>query len=250
MPRIDEGKGTSCNQMKPNVLLVDDDQDVLITNKMGLERYARLFSVLTAEDGQNALKMLKSHPVSLVVTDLKMPRLDGFGLLAQILEHYPDIPVLIMTGNSTPSLKQKADQKGAVGFIEKPFTFETLARKIVPLLRRASEGGALHGFSIGTFVQVVEMEQKTCTIRVSNRDTDQQGILFFLDGELMDARIDGKTGVDAAYIVLSWENVSLSIQNVCPKKEKAIADDLQKVLLEAMRRKDDSIGSDEDSVDV
>ncbi len=223
-----------------NVLIVDDDQDLLLMTREGLERYAGRFSVLTAEDGKIAVEKLRDHPVSLVLTDLKMPRMDGFGLLAHIAHGYPDVPVIVMTGYGTPSLERRVSDNGAIGYIQKPFVMEELARRIILTLQRESEGGTLHGFSTGVFVQLVEAEQKTCTIRVFNRRSSLKGVLFFRGGELMDARVNGITGVDAAYTIFSWDDVSFSIQNTCDIKKRVVDADLQAILLEAMRRKDEN----------
>jgi len=226
--------------MIKKVLIVDDDQEMLLSLKEGLEKYDETFSVLMAGDGLIAMEKLKKLPVSLVVTDLKMPRMDGFTLLARIMEQYPDIPVIIMTGYSTPEMQKLAREGGAVGYIEKPFMIDDLAKKIMTAMRKESEGGTLHGISSGMFLQLIEMEQKTCTIRLVDKSSGKQGVLFFRDGELLDARINGLQGVKAAYEIFSWDEVTLSIQNVCPQKEKKIESDLQVVLLEAMRLKDEA----------
>lgn len=226
--------------MIKNVLIVDDDQEMLLSVKEGLEKYDDSFSAVIAGDGDIAVEKLRQGPISLVVTDLKMPRMNGFSLLAHIMEHYPDIPVIIITAYSTPEMEKQARLGGAVGYIEKPFMIEDLARKIASTLRKESEGGTLHGISSGTFLQLIEMEQKTCTIRVVDRESERKGVLFFMDGELLDARVDGVSGVEAAYEIFSWDEVNLSIQNSCQIKGKKIDGDLQAILLEAMRRKDES----------
>jgi len=226
--------------MIKNVLIVDDDQEMLLSVKEGLEKYDETFSVIIAGDGEVAVDKLRADPVSLVVTDLKMPRMNGFTLLAHIMERYPDIPVIIITAYSTPEMEKQARLGGAVGYIEKPFMIEDLARKIVAALRQESEGGTLHGISSGTFLQLIEMEQKTCTIRVMDRNSEKQGVLFFRKGELMDARVNGVSGIEAAYAIFSWDEVNLSIQNSCQKEEKKIDGDLQGILLEAMRLKDEA----------
>jgi len=226
--------------MIKNVLIVDDDQEMLLSVKEGLEKYDESFSVIIASDGEIAVKKLRESPVSLVVTDLKMPRMNGFALLSHIIEHYPDIPVIIITAYSTPEMEKQARTGGAVGYIEKPFMIEELARKIVATLRQESEGGTLHGISSGTFLQLIEMEQKTCTIRVLDRHSQKMGVLFFREGDLLDARVNGAKGLDAAYQIFSWDEVNLSIQNSCRKKGKNIDGDLQGILLEAMRLKDEA----------
>ncbi|MDH3798808.1 MAG: response regulator, partial [Desulfobacterales bacterium] len=225
--------------MIKNVLLVDDDTEMLHALKEGFKKYQESFAVLLAEDGLQALKGLKQNIISLVVTDLKMPNMDGFELLAHIMEHYPDIPVIIITGYSTPEMEQLARKGGAVGYIAKPFLIENLARQILTTLRKESEGGTLHNVSSGMFLQLIEMEQKTCTIRLEEKSGGEKGILFFSDGELLDARVNHMQGESAAHEIFSWDAVNLSIQNGCALKENKIQSDLQPLILEAMRRKDE-----------
>ncbi len=225
--------------MIKNVLLVDDDTEMLHALKEGFKRYLESFAVLLAEDGVQALEVLKQNIISLVVTDLKMPNMDGFELLAHIMQHYPDIPVIMFTGYSTPEMEQLAREGGAVGYIAKPFLIENLARQILITLRKESEGGTLHNISSGMFLQLIEMEQKTCTIRLEEKASAQKGILFFRDGELLDARVNKMQGEAAAHIIFSWDAVNLSIQNGCALKENKIHSDLQPLILEAMRRKDE-----------
>ena len=225
--------------MIKNVLLVDDDTEMLHALKEGFKRYQESFAVLLAEDGLQALEVLKQNIISLVVTDLKMPNMDGFELLAHIMQHYPDIPVIIITGYSTPEMEQLAREGGAVGYIAKPFLIENLARQILTILRKESEGGTLHNISSGMFLQLIEMEQKTCTIRLEEKAGGKKGILFFRDGELLDARINNMQGESAAHKIFSWDAVNLSIQNGCALKENKIQSDLQPLILEAMRRKDE-----------
>jgi CheY-like chemotaxis protein len=221
------------------VLLVDDDREMLLALKEGFGRYADSMSVLTAGDGLEALDVLKRQDISLVVTDLKMPRMDGFELLATIMGSYPDIPVIIITGYSTPEMERLARQGGAVGFIAKPFLIENLARQILTMLRREAEGGTLHNVSSGMFLQLIEMEQKTCTIRLEDGAAGKRGALFFVGGELFDARVGSLQGEAAAYEIFSWEQVSLSIQNDCSVRENRVQKDLHPLILEAARRKDE-----------
>lgn len=225
--------------MVKKVLVVDDDQGMLLSLKEGLSKYDETFSILTAEDGISAVDELKNTTISLVVTDLKMPRMDGFSLLSHIMEHYPEIPVIIITGYSTPEMERLAREGGAIGYIAKPFMIDDLAKRIITTLRKEADGGTLHSVSSGIFLQLMEMEGKTCTVRLVEKFSGKQGILFFLDGQLLDARCDGVRGEAAAYEVFSWDDVSLSIQNACPQRERRIHRDLQAILLDAMRLKDE-----------
>jgi CheY-like chemotaxis protein len=221
------------------VLIVDDDQEMLLSIEEGLSKYDDTFSITTAEDGLGAVDELKNSTISLVVTDLKMPKMDGFSLLSHIMEHYPEIPVIIITGYSTSEMEKLAREGGAIGYIAKPFMIDDLAKRIITTLRKEADGGTLHSVSSGIFLQLMEMEEKTCTVRLVEKSSGKQGILFFLDGQLLDARCDSLRGEAAAYEIFSWDDVSLSIQNACPQRERRIHRDLQAILLDAMRLKDE-----------
>ncbi len=175
--------------------------------------------------------------------------MDGFALLTHIMENYPDIPVIIITGYSTPEMERLARKGGAVGYIAKPFMLENLAKRIMLTLRKETEGGTLHSVSSGIFLQLMEMEQKTCTIRLVDKSTDEKGVLFFQDGELLDARVNNLQGKPAAFKIFSWEEVNISIQNVCPKMENKIESELQSLILEAARLKDESRKEKEEVVE-
>ncbi len=230
--------------MQRNILIVDDDRIWLKAIKKQFESYDAIFSTLTAGDGDEALDVLKSHLISLVVTDLQMPGMDGLTLLANLSENYPDIPVIIMTAYSTPTSKKRVLESGAAGYIEKPFIIEDLAEKIKEMLKKQSEGGTLQTVPLDMFIQLIEMEQKTCTIRVLNKKSKDVGVLFFRDGDLMEARFRNQQGKEAAYRIFGWDNVSLSIQDECPLKEKRIDGRLQAILFDAARLRDEAGGID------
>lgn len=221
--------------MTKNILIVDDEKDMLLSLKEGFETYGEIFSVLLAEDGEKAVDKLKENVISFVVTDLRMPRMDGFSLLIHIMTHYPDIPVIIMTAYSRPVMERMAMKIGAVEYIEKPFRMDDLAQKIISTLEKESDGGIFTSVSSGMFTQLIEMEQKTCTVRLVNRSSDQRGVLFFREGELLDARVNNVQGEPAALEILTWDDVVLSIQDKCSQKEKKIEADFQDILIEAMR---------------
>ena len=233
--------------MIEDVLVVDDDKEMLLSLKEGLQKYNETFAVWIAEDGFSALEEIKEKYISLVVTDLKMPRMNGFALLSYIAEKCPHIPVLIMTAYGTTEMDRLAHVGGAVGYIEKPFLIEDLAQKIIRALRKQSEGGTLNGVSSGMFLQFIELEQKTCTIRLFDTLSKKQGVLFFREGALLEARVGEVKGIDAAYEIFSWDQVNLTIQNECFQKERKIYSDLQAILLEAMRLKDEAEQTDKSS---
>jgi CheY-like chemotaxis protein len=225
------------------VLVVDNNRALrkLIQNKCG--KFKDKFITLLAGDGLEAVEHLKNNTVSLVVTDLTMPNMDGFALIAHLTRTYPDIPVIILTADSPDPSKIDALKADAMEYIEKPFVVEELVEKIMIILEKESDGGVLQTFSMEMFVQLIEMEAKTCTIRVENKSSGKIGVLFFNNGELLDARIDEQHGETVAHDIFAWDKVTFYIQDTCKLKEKRIDKGLQSILLDAMRQKDEAADS-------
>jgi CheY-like chemotaxis protein len=225
--------------MPRKVMVVDDDRDMLLSLKEGFEKYQDLFTVLMAGDGMIAVEKLKENAISIVITKLKLPRMDGMQLLDYLSKQCPDIPVIIMGDYGSENSEILAREKGAAHYIEKPFLAEELAEVVIDVFDQTNNGGTLNKMSTAMFLQVVEMEQKTCTIRIDDNVSGKQGILLFDKGDLIDARINTCRGEEAAFDIFSWEDTHISIQTSCPVIEKNIHTDLQAIMLEAMRRKDE-----------
>ncbi|MFA5321448.1 MAG: response regulator, partial [Smithella sp.] len=110
-----------------NVLLVDDEEPFLYALADGLSTYRKYFQILTAVNGEEAVKVLKLHPVDLVITDLSMPVMDGFELLAYMSRNYPKIPVVFMSIYKTPKLEEIVINMGIFRYLEKPLDVDTVA---------------------------------------------------------------------------------------------------------------------------
>jgi DNA-binding NtrC family response regulator len=114
-----------------NVLIVDDEMPVQLTISEGLGIYTKELNVLTAENGKKAMEVMESFKVDLVVTDLNMPEMDGFELLAYIRKSHPNIPVIMMTGFRPTELEKKLRTLDIFGYIEKPFELKYLTNMIL-----------------------------------------------------------------------------------------------------------------------
>jgi CheY-like chemotaxis protein len=226
--------------MTPKILFVDDDAVWLQLMREELSHAAPPFSVATMESGQEALELLAADHISAVVSDLRMPGIDGFELVSRMSKQYPDIPVMIVTAYDRPKTREVVFKSGACDYMVKPLGTGDLIERINRMLRAQSEGGSLNNVSLETFLQLIEMEAQTCTLRVVDRSGSRMGVLFFRDGDLVSARLGSLLGHKAAYEILSWSGVSLSIENACPVTQKLINGGLQAMLLNAMRKKDEN----------
>ncbi len=106
------------------VLIVDDEKNYPPILSAVLEEEG--FEALTAYSGEEALSILKNSDVDLVLTDMKMPSMDGIELLERIKEKDPELPVIMMTAHGTVEKAVEAMQKGAHNYILKPFDNERL----------------------------------------------------------------------------------------------------------------------------
>lgn len=116
------------------ILIVDDSPSMRALLRAALTSNG--FDVEQAKDGQEALEWLATNEVDVVLTDINMPRLDGFGLIEKLRESalHCDRPILVLTTESSPEKKARAKSAGATGWIVKPFD----AAKLTAALRRVT----------------------------------------------------------------------------------------------------------------
>lgn len=219
------------------VLIVDDDKSFLQSLIDGFKSYENKFAIATAEDGIQATEILKREEISLVLTDLKMPRMDGFALVAYLSSNFSDIPVIVMTAFGTPEMEDNLREMGTFQYIEKPIDFAVLVKKIFKGLAGPSQG-YITGVSLSSFLQLLELDKKSCTLTINAGS--KSGTMHFRDGALLDASCGEVLGSEAAYEIVSWRNVEISMDNKRSVTTEIISESLGFILLEGSRRKDEN----------
>jgi DNA-binding NtrC family response regulator len=119
---------------KKTILVVDNGETIRETLLKILEREG--YNVLTANDGQAALEVLREHKVNLILSDVCMPRIDGNRLLKLAKSIVPDVEVILMTGHGKMEMGLEALKEGAFDFIQKPFTKLTLNKTVKQALEK------------------------------------------------------------------------------------------------------------------
>jgi two-component system NtrC family response regulator len=115
------------------ILVVDDEKNYLVVLSAFLSEEG--YETLTVDNAQHALEIVESTDLDLVLTDMKMPPMDGIELLRRIKEIVPDLPVVMMTAYGTVEKAVEAMQLGAFNFILKPFQNETLKQIVDKAVR-------------------------------------------------------------------------------------------------------------------
>ena len=113
-----------------NVLAVDDSRT--IRDMLRLTLSGAGITTHLAEDGQHGLEVLEGLEPDAIITDINMPRLDGFGFIDAVrrTEKHRTVPILVLTTESSAELKARARDAGATGWIVKPFDPEKLIRAL------------------------------------------------------------------------------------------------------------------------
>lgn len=121
--------------MSKRILAVDDSRTMraMLSAALG----AAGFDVDLAEDGMDGLDKIRARRPDLVITDINMPRLDGFGFITGVRSEadFMSVPILVLTTESGEMLKMRARDAGATGWIVKPFDEEKLVTVINRLIQ-------------------------------------------------------------------------------------------------------------------
>jgi CheY-like chemotaxis protein len=234
------------------LLLVEDNPLVRNLVFKGLEH---LCDVEVANDGGDALLRAIENPPDVILSDYKMPGLDGRQLFDKLRgrEKTRHIPFLFMASRADIEERLRPLIEGAEEFIAKPFLVKDLVRvtkkvldrlHLEKLQKRASRPGVIQGrleeMSMTDLLQSLEMGQKSCRLVV--RKGNEQGELYFSSGQCRDAKIGKIEGDDAVYKVILWTDGEFEIDfNAANESTRTTTTkNTTGLLMEAMRLMDEA----------
>jgi len=222
-----------------NILIVDDEETLLLIIASRFKNYRDRFTVFTARNGKEAVKILETENINVVVTDLNMPVMDGFELLIYMDNNFPSIPVIVNSAYCTPETQSKLNDIGTIRILDKAVDFDLLLEAVMQELEDPPSG-SISGISTSGFLQLIEMEQKTCLLEVQSGG-QTKGLLYIVKGDLYDARCGDLSGEDAAYKVIGWDKVQLSLKELPSNKiKKLIEKNTMAVVMESLNRVDET----------
>ena len=219
------------------LLIVDDETSFLLSLQDGLQKYRDRFEVLTAEDGHTAIETLRDEPVDLLVTDLKLPGMNGFEILAWVSRHQPQLPVIVMSAFGTPEIEARLARMDTLQFLDKPLDLQVLEESIFAGLQPRDKS-FIRGITLATFLQLMKAEKKTCTLKVTSEG--QSAALYIRGGELIDAAYDDLSGLPAVLEIVSWNDAEIEMDGICRRQEDVIQMPMEQLLIEAFKRKDEA----------
>lgn len=117
------------------ILVVEDDKNTRLLTEARLRKY---YNIVSAENGEEALDIIYSKKIDFIISDIMMPKMDGFELLHTLKEDKIDIPILFLTAKNEFENKKKGYENGIDDYITKPINYDELILKIDAILRRCN----------------------------------------------------------------------------------------------------------------
>ncbi len=230
---------------RPKVLILDDDPDFLDVCQQMLASLPSAPEVLTATSGSRALALLESESFSLLLTDLRMPRMDGFQVLAIVRRRLPSQRIVVMTGVVDEVLRAKAYAMGIDLYIEKPKTrteTQLFFECIESMLERGYKPGGFRGVvEHKTLVDIVQMECLTQNSGILKISSDKNiGYIWILKGEIIDAATATAKAEAAFKEILSWNVGSFDLLPPDPHRKRTIHTSCDGLLLDLAQTLDEA----------
>jgi two-component system KDP operon response regulator KdpE len=185
------------SEARKNILVVDDEAQITRVLKTSLSSFG--YGIRTAADGEEALQLIHDWSPDLIITDLRMPNMDGLELCREVRKN-SQVPIIVLSVKGEESIKVQALDAGADDYVTKPFSMNELTARIRAALRRASvpEQTQVPVIEIGDFridVPARRVLLKTHEVHLTPKEFD---LLVYL------ARHSGKVLTHRALLSAVW----------------------------------------------
>ena len=229
--------------VRHKVLLLDDDQDLLDVYREILDRLPSKPEIHTVTSGSRALALLSSEPFSLLLCDLRMPKMDGLQVLAIVRRKFPHLRTAVLTSMLDEQFRTRAYAMGIDLYLEKPKSNKEMAFLldcIESMLDREQAGG-FRGVQSKSLVDLIQLEclsQSSSVLRISDGNVD--GRIWIHEGEIIDAEAEALGGVAAFQRILSWKTGNFEMLPHDPARARTIFISYHGLLLETAQVLDEA----------
>lgn len=234
-------------ESRHRILLLDDDPDLLVTYGEILKLLPSNPEVHTATSGARALALLDSHEFRLLITDLKMPKMDGLQVLSIVRRRHPELRTVVLTSVVDEQFRSRVYALGVDLYWQKPSNEQevTLFRECIESLLDRDVRAGFRGVQSKSLVDIVQLEclaQASSVLRITNGPL--VGKLWINDGQLVDAETDGARGEEAFRRILAWKTGSFETLPAEPSRAQTIFKSYNALLLESAQALDEAHGAD------
>jgi ActR/RegA family two-component response regulator len=219
------------------VLLVDDDCDIMWGVGRCLARAG--FSVTTCADGGEAVSVLLNKSFDVLVTDVRMPILNGLGLVDWVRVNRARMKIVVMTGFGSPSIRRMSLGKGAMLYLEKPIDPDILIDALLTMDNSSAFSGSIDEIDILDYLQLLILSGRQVILDVHGAD-GAHGQVFISKGDILHAICGALGGEEALYRCVSFKGGSFSNLPWTEEHETTINKPAEFLLIEAARVRDEA----------
>lgn len=229
-------------ETRHRILLLDDDPDLLSMYGEILKQLPSQPEVHTATTGTRALALLESLEFRLLISDLKMPKMDGLQVLSVVRRKYPELRTVVLTSMVDEQFRSRVYALGVDLYWQKPTTQQEidLFRECIESLLDRDLRAGFRGVQSKSLVDIVQLEclaQSSSVLRITNGPL--VGKFWINDGQLIDAETDDARGEDAFRSILSWKTGSFESLPPEPARPQTIFKSYNALLLETAQSIDE-----------
>ena len=229
---------------RPKILMLDDDEVLLEIYKELFSRLPSQPDIRTTSSGARAIALLESEPYSMLVSDLRMPHMDGLEVLAVVRRKFPGLRTVVLTALTDEHFRMRAYSLGLDLYLEKPSTpqgTQLVLDCIESLLGQTPQQGGFRGMQSKGLVDIIQLEclcQSSSDLKITNGS--QTARIWFLDGQIIDSETQELIGVDAFRKILTWKTGNFELLPADAGRTRTIRDSYQGLLLETAQAIDES----------
>lgn len=213
-----------------HILIVDIDPVMLDTFAGLIKSQSGFLSVFSADSVKAAVALLAAKPIDLVITGLHLPEIGGLELMLQVSRNFPGVPIIFLANRLSPMLRAKIKQIPKAVHFDQPLDASLLGKRIFTELG-IDYGGQMRGVSLQAFLQMLELEERSCTLLV--RAKGKNGYLYMVKGEPVSATCNDLAGDPAALEILTWDHVIVDIDFSPPETQSDITKSLMRLIMES-----------------
>jgi CheY-like chemotaxis protein len=230
-------------EQRHKILLLDDDPELLALYREILTQLPSRPEVFTASNGARAMAMLESEPFHLLISDLKMPKMDGLQVLSIVRRKHPQLRTVALTAVMDEQFRSRAYALGVDLFWHKPNTEQEIKmflECLESLLGREKEGG-FRGVQSKSLVDIIQLEcisQSSSVLRITNGPLS--GRIWIQEGELIDSDAGDLKGEEALKKILAWRAGNFESLAPEPGRPRVIFKSYNALLLESAQAQDEA----------
>jgi CheY-like chemotaxis protein len=231
---------------RPKILLLDDEQDLLELYQEVLSQLPQEPEITLCNSGARALALLEEEPYQLMISDLRMPKIDGLQVLSIVRRKFPQLRIIIMTSMVDEQYRSRAYAMGVDLFWEKPNSSDETKMFqdcVAGFLERDEKASGFRGIQSKSLVDLVQLEclsKNSSVLRIINGALE--GKIWINEGDIVDAETGSLTGEPAFSEIFSWRKGSFEIYPPEPNRTRIIHTSHHALLLDTAQAMDEALG--------